>query len=284
MMKFEIDYFADKSVKSYVAVKNGIQFGPKLVFHDTSNVKSCESEYSGRSYGTNMRWIDFGDRFLDTYFTPCDANDVIHRDALLTWLTVTDGDFKEYKSEHKFDLQKSSSVKPQIIDIEAEESWLKQHKAVEHKSIEPPRYYGEISKAEGGRFGATVTFWESGLVRTVSYWQGNNHILGTRSCFNEEGYLWCEQTFAWDGSYTGNWTNRYFEWDGSKLVLNRAEVFRFWKLFKVVDGKSIKTILDEIGLERYTDSLVDHLIEYQRKDENDEWKRTGPIDTSNFLV
>jgi len=67
-------------------------------------------------------------------------------------LTVTDGDLKEYKSEHKFDLQKSSSVKPQIIDIEAEESWLKQHKAVEHKSIEPPRYYGEISKAEGGRF------------------------------------------------------------------------------------------------------------------------------------
>jgi len=88
-----------------------------------------------RRFGTNMRWIDFGDRFLDTYFSPCDANDVIHRDALLTCLTVTDGDLKEYKSEHKFDLQKSSSVKPQIIDIEAEESWLKQHKAVEHKSI-----------------------------------------------------------------------------------------------------------------------------------------------------
>lgn len=46
MIKFEIDYFEDKSVKSYVALKNGIQFGPKLVFHDTSNVKSCESEYS----------------------------------------------------------------------------------------------------------------------------------------------------------------------------------------------------------------------------------------------
>jgi hypothetical protein len=49
MMKFEIDYFADKSVKSYVAIKNGIQFGPKLVFHETSNLKSCESEYSGPS-------------------------------------------------------------------------------------------------------------------------------------------------------------------------------------------------------------------------------------------
>ena len=231
-----------------------------------------------------MQWIDVGDRFWDMYYMTSDVTRVIDRDALLTLLTVNDGDFTQYKSEQKFDLQKSSSAKPKIIDIEAEDTWLKQHKAVEHKSIDPPRYYGDFSKVAGGRVGATVTFWESGLVRTVSYWQGNYHILGTRSCFNEEGYLWCEQTFAWDGSYTGNWTNRYFDWEGNKLVLNRAEVFRFWKLFKVVEGKSIKTIFDEVGLERYADPLVDHLLQYQRKDSTDEWKKIGSIDPSKFLV
>lgn len=85
---FEIEYFEDKSVKSYVAIKNGIQFGPKLVFHDTSNLESCECEYAGRSYGTAMQWIDVGDRFWDMYYMTSDVTRVIDRDALLTLLTV----------------------------------------------------------------------------------------------------------------------------------------------------------------------------------------------------
>jgi hypothetical protein len=88
MIMFEIEYFEDKSVKSYVAIKNGIQFGPKLVFHDTSNLESCECEYAGRSYGTAMQWIDVGDRFWDMYYMTSDVTRVIDRDALLTLLTV----------------------------------------------------------------------------------------------------------------------------------------------------------------------------------------------------
>jgi hypothetical protein len=46
----------------------------------------------------------------------------------------------------------------------------------------------------------------------------------------------------------------------------------------------VKSLLDEVGLDRYTDPLVDHLIEYRRTNINGAFAEIGPIDVSRFLI
>lgn len=282
MIDFAIEFFDDNAVKSYCATRDGEQFGPKLTFRSENNLKKASIKYSGKECGTQLQWMDTGYLLGAGYASPFFKGYYIDRDGAVKSLGLALDEFTIFDTNHKFDIQTTSKHFPEIIDVQAEETWSNKHGSNDRFSVFEPRYAGAF-RGSGGRIGPTVTFWDSGLVRTISQWDGR-HIVGTRSCFKEDGYLWCEQTFAWDGSYTGNWTNRYFGWLGNRFFLDRVEVFRFWKHFKTIEGHSVKSLLDEVGLDRYTDPLVDHLIEYRRTNVDGAFVEIGPIDVSRFLI
>ena len=268
--KYMIHFSRQRKVRSFESNRDGKAHGPKFVCYSDGTLKEFANYVGTRRVGTEHAWIDTGNKNEEVYF-PCDlGNALIARLYIIELLDITLLDqgssniHERWIASESFpeprDLKDPTQF-PRLNDPTAESRWCTTED--EGLSDELPRWpNGQIAflGCRYGNFpsGAVVTFWESGAVRTVAHWDDDG-VVGTRSCFDDNGNLTAEQNFFRNGWNSGCWIDRHFTWEDDFPMLSRVDIFKGFELVKTIDTPVVRSIWDEAMFNRECDPLYGKL-------------------------
>lgn len=268
--EFVIKYSRKSKVKSFETLRGGNSLGPHFICHADGTLKKFNVIAHQRRVGTEMCWLDTGSKECELYLLCHSERALIYRLYMIDYLGVED---PQSESQAHFarwvtdfapvapNCRETLVRVPELLDPTAESIWCTTED--EGLSDELPRWpNGQIAflGCRYGKFpsGAAIAFWENGAVRTAAHWDDDG-VLGTRSCFADNGDLAAEQNFFRSGWKTGCWVDRYFAWDNGLPTLSKVNIFKGFELVKTVDSPIVRSVWDEALFNRASDPIYEKL-------------------------
>ena len=113
------------------------------------------------------------------------------------------------------------------------------------------KFRGQFKKNRR-RVGQHLSFWESGALQELSYWD-DGWVCGTLVRFGEDGTRECEKDYGEHGGRTRSWTERCYSLDGelySLFVWKNGDIIARWT------RPELRKIEEQIGFNKIIQDAV----------------------------
>lgn len=276
--KIESEFYPSGFLKKHSLRKGAALWGPRISF-SMDSLELIEIQYAGCRCGTRAFSHGPGYKREETYFNPRFENcSLLHcffsglvllyelnREPTIRLRTFMDNsevfadiqDFDQHLSTRRSHLLEFGAKKVYDLDAELSLSVPPQNgDGFRSDNLNQFRFptggisfYGYVWEEESRYWwnDETVSFWETGAVRTTSCWVQHG-IRGTRSCYTPDGRLWVEQFFGLTGWENGTWINRFYNYEEEHVRVSRIEVFKRNELLRAIENPSFNTFLEDATL------------------------------------
>jgi hypothetical protein len=123
---------------------------------------------------------------------------------------------------------------------------------VEHWSNGQLKYRG-LFKRNQMRIGQHISFFETGVLHELSYWQ-DGWVVGTVMSFREDGSKEYERDYGEHGGVTRSWTEKYYS--AASGALHSISVYRAEESIAEWMEPESRKLLDSLGIDKVVQDAV----------------------------